>query len=152
MKNSLQEIANKYDLNVYVYDELVNLFDVPTGFYFYHRKWEELAICFWTKNNQLSDFYVSIGYQKGESMDIEKFKLNCFENKPIPTCPYGWDYLIEKFKDWNDEYIFFVKSGEFAEYVDEWLRKILTEIKSNDKIEMTQHFGIGGNNNDYLNV
>lgn len=154
LKNSLNEIADKYELDLYIDDALVNFVGKPTYFYFVHKRWDKMAICFSTESANWTNFYVAIGYQKGFDFKNEnkKFKLNCFNDNPTISCPYGWEHLNDEYKNWNDDFILKIKNGEFTSYIDDWVFKILSEIKSNNKVEINGAYGIGGNRNDYLNL
>ncbi|NCB85454.1 MAG: hypothetical protein EOM44_13330 [Bacteroidia bacterium] len=135
---SLDNLAKKHNLEFQIDDNFINFIGRETGFYFTQERWNNQSIFFWTENKDWRNFYVFINMKS--KVEEGKFKkLGCFNEEPTTTCPYGWEYLDSEYLNWDDELLLKIRNGEYADYIEQWLERIIPEMNI-----LNERYGIGG--------
>ncbi len=118
-----------------------NFFDSTKSSHFYiefHKNGWDLSIVIekygiGNPDEKIGDeVFVYVG-KRGEQTVDDKFlnaKKGIFEGKKWKGSPYGWEYI--QYNKNLELFMNHIKSGEFANYLEEKVRDILDKIKKND--------------------
>lgn len=132
VKHEFENYAEEKDL---IFDD-VNLFSGrgERGFYFRRRNWASAAIWIYTERSGEWDFYWGISNYNGKSMEVEKVKLECLNNKPTDEWPYGREGL-EQYAHWNPDTISEMIKGNYVKFIKDLVNKAIEELE-NKKLPM----------------
>ncbi len=144
-----QEEYKKYVYSTYVRPEFenyakekgllfedVNMFSGRggRGFYFRKKDWVSAAIWIYTDRSGEWDFYWGISNYNGDCMKVDKIKLDCLNNKPTDSFPYGFEDL-KQYAHWNPDTISEMIKGKYVKFITDLVNKAIEELE-NKKLPM----------------
>lgn len=109
-------------------------YNEESGAWIRKQEWNNYGIFIWSENKRdWIDMFVGISYYKspkqGEKIIQRNYRqLDCLKERPVMNWPYGWEYLPEEIRTWNDSIVPLIVKGEVVKYIQEKFEVIISEI------------------------
>jgi hypothetical protein len=106
---------------------------------FCDKRWNGLEIIFEFDNKDWRNMFVGVAdkVHYDEHQSQEYHKLNCFKQKPIYSWTYGWDWIEEKYINWDITCLVdIVKNPDsFKSYITNLVQTIVSNLKDEKIID-----------------
>lgn len=99
------------------------------GFFFRKKDWKSAAIWFYTEHSGEWGFCWGISNYNGKCLKVDKTKLDCLNNNPDDTWPYGRDYL-RQYTDWDMNTFSEMIKGEYVKFITDLVNIAIEEIEN----------------------
>lgn len=128
----LQEYANSIGM---VYQSSNEQSEEGMGIYIHKNSWKHYGIFLWTDKKTWRDIYVSISYFENPSRDDKLYlkdckQLDCLNEKPDVSDPYGWEFLPTEFSCWGIENADKIINKEVYDWVKNKFEEIINEVET----------------------